>query len=292
MSIYSKGENIRPKKVQQILAATSLILISTCLISFTSCAKKVVKAPITLATTTSVNDSGLLAVLQPVFEKDTGITLKVIAQGTGQAVKTGENGDADVLFIHDLTSEEKFIADGYGDKRIELMYNYFVVVGPKNDPAAVKSMTEKNASNAFKLISDKQATFVSRGDDSGTNKKELNLWKALKITPTGTWYVSAGKGMGDVLKMASEKQGYTLTDKATFLSMKSDLDLEIVLDETPDLKNQYTIIAVNPLKITTVNKDGAQEFIKWMTSSKALKLIEDYGKTQYGEALFTVDYVK
>ncbi len=288
-TIYTRGEN-HPKKVQFIKVVTAVILSAGLLLSFASCTKKVAKAPLTLATTTSVNDSGLLATLQPEFEKDTGITLKVIAQGTGQAIKTGESGDADVLFIHDKTSEEKFVTDGYGVKRVELMYNYFVVVGPKNDPAGVKTLSDKNAVSAFKLIAEKQAAFVSRGDDSGTNKKEIKLWKTAMITPKGAWYISSGKGMGDVLIMSSEKQGYTLTDKATFLSMKDKLDLEIVLDATPDLKNQYTIIAVNPAKIAKVNKDGAQEFINWMTSKKALKLIEEYGKDKYGEALFTVDY--
>ncbi len=288
-TIYTRGKSRSPK-VQFIKVATAVILSTGLLLSFTSCTKKVAKSPLTLATTTSVNDSGLLAVLQPEFEKDTGITLKVIAQGTGQAIKTGESGDADVLFIHDKASEEKFVTDGYGVKRVELMYNYFVVVGPENDPAGVKTLLDKNAVSAFKQISEKQAAFVSRGDDSGTNKKEIELWKTATTTPKASWYISAGKGMGDVLIMTSEKQGYTLTDKATFLSMKDKLDLEIVLDATLDLKNQYTIIAVNPAKIAKANKDGAQEFINWMTSKKALRLIEVYGKDKYGEALFTVDY--
>lgn len=288
MSNLMKGAH-HPKKVRVLKATFALTLSLACMISFSSCQKKE-KAAIVLATTTSVNDSGLLDVLKPVFEADTGIKVNVVSQGTGQAVKTGENGDADVLLIHDKTSEEKFVSDGYGVKRIELMYNYFVVVGPKSDPAGVKALTEKTADKAFTAISAKQAVFVSRGDDSGTNKKEVKIWKAAGITPAGSWYVSAGKGMGDVLTMTSEKQGYTLTDKATFLSMKSKLDLEIVLESVPDLKNQYTVIAVNPDKLEGINAKGAQEFVDWMTSRKALDLIAKYGVEQYGESLFTVNY--
>jgi len=261
------------------------------LVSFTACGAS--KAPITLATTTSVQDSGLLDYLKPEFEKDTGITMKVVAQGTGQAIKTGENGDADVLFVHAKSSEEKFVSDGHGTERIELMYNYFVLVGPKDDPAGVKGMEEKNAGKALKQIMDKNAAFVSRGDDSGTHKKELTLWKSIEVEePKGDWYVSAGKGMGAVLSMASEMKGYTLTDKATYLSMKDKLDLDIVLEDAKDLLNQYTIIPVNPEKHKNINQKGADKFVKWMTSEKALKMIGEYGKDKYGESLFTVNYKK
>ena len=247
---------------------------------------------LTLATTTSVNDSGLLDYLRPIFEKDTGIKLKVVSQGTGQAIKTGENGDADVLLIHDKKSEEKFVADGFGVKRIELMYNYFVVVGPKDDPAGLtKAAGDKaNASQAFKKVMDSKAPFVSRGDDSGTHKKEVSLWNAENLKPAGDWYISAGKGMGDVLAMASEKKAYTLTDKATYLSMKNKLELQIVVDAVPDLHNQYTIIAVNPAKHPGINNKGAEKFIQWMASEKTLKLIDDYGKDKYDDSLFKTNY--
>ena len=260
-------------------------------VAMTGCGQAAPKA-VTLATTTSVNDSGLMDYLKPVFEKDTGISLKVIAQGTGQAIKTGENGDADVLFIHDKKSEEKFVADGNGLKRIEIAYNYFIIVGPKDDPAGVKGISEKNASSALKQIMDKGARFVSRGDDSGTNKKEINLWKAANVTPKGDWYVSAGKGMGEVLSMASEMKAYTLTDKATFLSMKDKLDLEILLEDSKDLLNQYTVIAVNPDKHEGVNKKSAEAFIKWITSDNALKMIDEFGRDKFGESLFKVNYKK
>lgn len=246
---------------------------------------------LTLATTTSVNDSGLMDYLRPVFEKDTGINLKIISQGTGQAVKTGQDGNADVLLIHDKASEEKFVADGYGLERIEFAYNYFVVVGPKGDPAGILK-NKYTAAQAFQKIAETQAPFISRGDDSGTNKKELTLWKSVNVKPAGSWYISAGKGMGDVLMMADEKKAYTLTDKATYLAMKGKLDLQIVVTASADLLNQYTIIEVNPAKFQGINKTGADAFVKWLTSDKGLKMIGEYGKDKYGEGLFTVNYKK
>lgn len=244
-----------------------------------------------LATTTSVNDSGLMDYLKPVFEKDTGLTLKIISQGTGQAIKTGQDGNADVLLIHDKASEEKFVAEGYGLERIELAYNYFVVVGPQNDPAGISGQ-KLSAAEAFKKIAESQSPFVSRGDDSGTHKKELRIWNDAGIEPSGDWYISAGKGMGDVLAMASEKKAYALTDKATYLSMKDKLELMIVVEEAPDLLNQYTVIAVNPDMHKGINKKGAEKFIKWITSDKALKMIDEFGKDKYGESLFKTNYKK
>lgn len=288
------------------------VVATTLLLSFTACSsaspkstatpqvstptpQATIAAPknknLTLATTTSVNDSGLMDYLRPVFEKDSGMTLKVVSQGTGQAVKTGQDGNADVLLIHDKASEEKFVSDGYGLKRIELAYNYFVIVGPKDDPAGI-SKDKMTAAQAFKKIADTQSTFISRGDDSGTNKKEITIWNANTIKPSGNWYVSAGKGMGDVLSMASEKKGYTLTDKATYLAMKDKLDLKIVVDASEDLKNQYTVIEVNPDKHQGINKEGADIFVNWITSDKALKMINEYGKDKYGEGLFIVNYKK
>lgn len=246
---------------------------------------------ITLATTTSVNDSGLLEYLNPILKEDTGINMDIVSQGTGQAIQTAVDGNADVLFVHAKASEEKFIADGFGLERIELMYNYFVIVGPKNDPAGIKGSTV-TASEALKKISEKGSKFVSRGDDSGTHKKELALWKTAAIEPKGDWYVSAGKGMGAVLTMADEMQAYTLTDKATFLSMKDDLDLELVLEQQPDLKNQYTLIEVNPAKHPSTNTEAVKAFIAWITSDKVLKLLDEYGVKEFGEALFKVNYTK
>lgn len=250
----------------------------------------VAQKTLTLSTTTSVRDSGLMDYLLPEFQKDSGITVKLIAQGTGAAIKTASDGNADVVLVHDRAAEDKFVSSGNGLKRIEVMYNYFVIVGPKNDPVGIKAAKMSDAAAAFAKIADAKATFVSRGDQSGTNSKELKLWSSAKIKPSGKWYVSAGKGMGDVLTMTSEMKGYTLSDKATFLSMESKLNLQIVLENASNLKNQYTIIAVNPAKHNNINTAGAQEFIKWMTSSKGLKMISEYGQSKYGTPLFTVDY--
>lgn len=249
-----------------------------------------VSKTLTISTTTSVRDSGLMDYLLPEFQKDTGITVKLIAQGTGAAIKTASDGNADVVLVHDRDAEDKFVSSGNGLKRIEVMYNYFVIVGPKNDPVGIKAAKMSDAAAAFAKIAGAKATFVSRGDQSGTNSKELKLWSSAKIKPSGKWYVSAGKGMGDVLTMTSEMKGYTLSDKATFLSMESKLNLQIVLESASNLKNQYTIIAVNPVKHNGINAAGAQEFIKWMTSSKGLKMISEYGQSKYGTPLFTVDY--
>ena len=246
---------------------------------------------ITLSTTTSLNDSGLLEYLNPLLLKETGVKMDIVSQGTGAAIQTAMDGNADVIFVHAKASEEKFVTDGYGVKRIEIMYNYFVIVGPKEDPAKIKS-SGLTASQALTKIYETEATFVSRGDDSGTHKKELALWKAATVTPSGDAYVSAGKGMGDVLTMTDEMQGYTLTDKATYLSMKDQLDLEILVEESADLLNQYTVIAVNPDKWSTTNTEAVDVFIDWLTSQKTLDRIAEFGKEEYGEALFFINYVE
>lgn len=288
----SKHANLHVS-VSVLLHKTGLfvIVLLILLLSFTACGTGTANKTLTLATTTSVNDSGLMEYLRPVFEKDTGMNLKVISQGTGQAVKTGQDGNADVLLIHDKASEEKFVADGYGLKRIEIANNFFIIAGPKDDSAGILKQ-KVTAAEAFKKIADSKAPFVSRGDDSGTHKKELSIWKGINVKPAGDWYVSAGKGMGTVLSMASEKKAYTLTDKATYLSMKDKLDLQVVVDGSKDLLNQYSVIQVNPDKHKGINKKGADKFVKWITSDKALKMIGEFGKDKYGESLFMVDYKK
>jgi len=183
------------------------------------------------------------------------------------------------------------VKDGFGVERIEFMYNFFVVVGPKDDPAKIKG-SGLTASEAFKKVMEAKAPFLSRGDKSGTHAKELALWKAAGIEPAGDWYVAAGKGMGALLTMTSEMKGYTLTDKATYLSMKDQLDLEIVLEESADLKNQYSVIAVNPEKHPDTNTEAVDVFIEWLTSEKTLDLIEEYGKEEYGEGLFLINFAK
>lgn len=245
-------------------------------------------AVIRLSTTTSVNDSGLLPYLLPVFEKETGYKVEVQSAGTGAAIQKAVDGNADVILVHAKASEEEFIEGGYGVERIPFMYNYFVIVGPKDDPAGVKDSAD--AATAFAKIKDSESKFISRGDESGTHKAELKIWGegSEPNAETDSWYISAGQGMGACLTMASEEQAYCLTDKATFLSMKDELNLDIVLEEGEDMKNTYSLIAVNPDKIDGLNTEGAQAFIDWMLGDEASELIAKYGEEEYGVALFTL----
>lgn len=238
-----------------------------------------------LATTTSTQDSGLLDYLLPIFKEDTGIDVKVVAVGTGEALKLGENGDADCLLVHAKEKEEEFIKNGYGVERHDVMYNDFIIVGPEEDPAKVKENAPNDVVEAFKAISENEADFVSRGDESGTHVKENGIWEAAEIEPTGDWYISAGKGMGAVLQMADEKKAYTLTDRATYLSMEDDLDLVIVTEKDERLYNQYGVIMLNTEK-HDIKEEESKEFIDWMLSEKGQKLIGEYGKEEYGQALF------
>lgn len=239
---------------------------------------------IRMSTTTSVNDSGLLPYLLPVFEEATGYTVEVQSAGTGAAIQKAVDGNADLILVHSKASEETFVNDGYGIERIPFMYNYFVVVGPAADPAGIKGSA--NAAEAFEKIEEAEAAFVSRGDESGTHKAELKIWGDDVPEADDEWYISAGQGMGACLTMASEKGAYCLTDKATFLSNKADLDLEIILAEGDDMKNTYSLIECNPEKIDGINTEGAKALIEWLTGDEASALIEKYGEDQYGEALF------
>ncbi|MCG4586408.1 substrate-binding domain-containing protein, partial [Anaerosalibacter bizertensis] len=238
-----------------------------------------------LATTTSTQDSGLLDYLLPIFKEDTGIDVKVVAVGTGEALKLGENGDADCLLVHAKEKEEEFIKNGYGVERHDVMYNDFIIVGPEEDPAKVKENAPNDVVEAFKAISENEVDFVSRGDESGTHVKENGIWEVAEIEPTGDWYISAGKGMGAVLQMADEKKAYTLTDRATYLSMEDDLDLVIVTEKDERLYNQYGVIMLNTEK-HDIKEEESKEFIDWMLSEKGQKLIGEYGKEEYGQALF------
>lgn len=242
---------------------------------------------IRLSTTTSVNDSGLLPVLEKVFEAKTGFDLDIIANGTGAAIKLGESGDADVLLVHAKASEEAFIDAGFGVERLPFMHNFFVIAGPSEDTAKVGDCAD--AATAFKAIADAQASFISRGDDSGTHKAELKIWEKAGVAPEGDWYVSAGKGMGSCLTMAGEMQAYILTDKATYLATQDQTGLAICLGESDDLKNTYSLIAVNPDKNPGVNVEGAQAWIDFMLSDEARAIISEFGIEQYGEALFFYD---
>ncbi|MBO4364835.1 MAG: substrate-binding domain-containing protein [Eggerthellaceae bacterium] len=238
-----------------------------------------------ISTTTSVNDSGLLPYLQPYFEEATGYQMEVTSAGTGAAIEKGRTGDADALLVHAKASEEEFIEEGYGVERVPFMYNYFVIVGPADDPAGVKDTT--SAAEAFEAIANSESVFVSRGDDSGTNKKELQIWEAAGIDPEGQdWYVNAGSGMGATLTQTAERQGYTLTDKGTYLSHEAKDSLVILLAESDDMKNTYSMIAISPDAWPDTNIDGANAFIDWMTGDQASELIANYGVEEYGEPLF------
>ena len=241
---------------------------------------------IILSTTTSTQDSGLLDFLIPIFEEDTGYVVKTIAVGTGKALQMGRDGEADVLLVHAKADELQFVEEGHGTERHDVMYNDFVLVGPKNDPLNLKTESPNNISDGLKAIQSNEATFVSRGDDSGTHKKELSIWKAASIEPEGEWYLSAGSGMADVLKITDERQAYTITDRATYLSMRNDLDLDIIIEGDENLFNQYGVIPVNPDKGETINHEGALAFMNWLLSEKAQNLIEEFGVDEYGQPLF------
>ncbi len=243
---------------------------------------------IRMSTTTSVNDSGLLPYLLPVFEKATGYTVEVQSAGTGAAIQKAKDGNADLILVHAKASEEAFIEEGYGVERLPFMYNYFVIVGPADDPAGIKE--SESAAAAFGKIADAKANFISRGDESGTHKAELKIWgENVPDAEKEAWYINAGQGMSACLTMASEKGAYCLTDKATFLSNKDSLNLEIILAESEDMENVYSLIQCNPEKLDGVNTEGAKALIEWMMGTEASALIAEYGKEQYGQALFYLE---
>ncbi|MGH7382425.1 MAG: substrate-binding domain-containing protein [Candidatus Methylomirabilales bacterium] len=243
-----------------------------------------------LATTTSTRDSGLLDALLPVFEKKTGYVVKTVAVGTGQTLAMGKRGDADIVMTHAPEAEKPLVDEGWLTHRVQFMHNDYVLVGPAADPARIARL--KGAAAALRQIAEVKATFVSRGDDSGTHKQESALWKATGLSPTGTWYVEAGQGMGATLRIASEKQGYTLTDRATYLSLQKTLASKILLEGDSLLLNKYSVMLVNPAKHSKVNADGARALHKWLLTDEARTLIQDYGKDRFGQPLFFLDPVK
>ena len=240
-----------------------------------------------MATTTSTADTGLLDYLKPIFLEDTGIDLQWTAVGTGEALAMGQNGDADIVLVHAKASEEEFVASGAGVERFPVMYNDFVVVGPEEE-----GKYGDDIAACFGAIQEGKLTFVSRGDDSGTDKKEKKIWAALEIDPTeNPNYLESGQGMGATITMADEKEAYTLTDRGTWLKLKNDADLNIelniVCEGAKDLLNQYGVIAVNPEMFEGLNNEAANVFIEWICSDKVQKLIGQYGVEEYGQALFT-----
>jgi tungstate transport system substrate-binding protein len=257
-----------------------------------------------LATTTSTDDSGLLAEILPDFETRYGADVEVIAVGTGQAITLGENGDADLILVHARSREDAFVEAGYGVNRQDVMYNDFVIVGPAADPTGVKGMTDVGA--ALAQIAETGSTFISRGDDSGTHTKEQSLWQASGVPlvdaaslsdatktfmkPEGEWYLSVGQGMGATLTVANEQQAYTLSDRATYLARKLEgLDLEILVEGDSRLFNPYGVIAVNPELHPDVNFDGANAFIEWLTSVETQQMISQFGVDEFGQPLFVPD---
>ena len=232
---------------------------------------------ITVASTTSTENSGLFDAILPRFQQESGIAVRAISLGTGQAIKAAERGDADVLFVHHKPSEEQFVAAGFGVKRYDVMYNDFVIVGPRADPAGIKGMTD--ASAALARIATQQAVFVSRGDDSGTHKLEMSLWQAAVIDPSGahnSWYREVGAGMGATLNTARAMDGYTLTDRATWLSFKNTGELALLVEGDTRLFNQYGVILVNPAKHGHVKATDGQAFIDWLLSDHGQHAIAEF----------------
>ncbi len=273
--LSAKEEEVKSMKGFLLALAALLVL----------CSAAAAEERLKMSTTTSTQDSGLLNVLLPPFEKKNNVKVDVIAVGTGQSLKLGEAGDVDVVFVHARKLEDKFVADGFGVNRKDVMYNDFVIIGPKGDPAGIAGA--KSAADALKMISGKGATFVSRGDKSGTHTKEKELWQAAGVEPKGTWYVEAGQGMGPVITMATERQGYTLADRGTFNAFKGQkTDLVVLFQGEKGLFNPYGIIAVNPKKHPHVKHDLAMKFIDYVTGPEGQKIIADY--KAHGEPVFFI----
>ena len=243
---------------------------------------------IILATTTSTQDSGLLDKLIPIFEKETGYFVKTIAVGSGQAMKMGEKGEADVMLVHSPDAEKKFVEQGYGIKRRLVMHNDFIIVGPGADPAKIKGV--KSSADALKKIASANALFLSRGDNSGTHAKEKTLWKKAGINPDGQkWFQETGLGMGQTLNVAAEKKGYTLTDRGTYLAIQKNLGMEILTEGDAALLNIYHVIEVNSAKWPKANAEGAKAFSDFMVSKSTQNIIKTFGVDQYGSPLFFPD---
>lgn len=250
----------------------------------------------TLATTTSVQDSGLLDVLLPPFEKEHNCTVKVVAVGSGQALELGKSGDADALFVHSPAAEKTFMDEGHGESRDQVMHNYFILVGPAGDPLGLAG---KDLASAMTAIAEAgkngQAIFFSRGDKSGTDTKEKSLWKTFGLENAGDWYKEVGSGMGDTLRMTAEQQGYTLSDKATFLSLygpgtAGDGKLVIVVEDAKELLNTYSIIVVDPVSHPNINLEMAHAFRDYVLSEEAYQIIDTYGVDKFGQKLFWPDF--
>lgn len=264
----------------------SFLIVSLLLLSLTinhAFAEEEKQNILRMATTTSTDNSGLLKHLLPIFEKESGYKVHVIAVGTGKALRMGRDGDVDVVLVHAPAAEQKFVDGGYGEKRFKVMYNDFVIVGPKNDPAKINSA--KSIAEAMSSISQTQSLFISRGDDSGTHKKERKLWQTAAVKPEGKWYREAGQGMGKVIQIAGELDAYTMTDRGTWLAYQDRSPLAVKFQGDENLFNPYGIIAVNPKRYPDSNYSGAMALIKWITSKAGQKMIHDFAIN--GTQLFT-----
>ena len=280
---------------KSVVNLLGMVIIFSLLLA--ACAAKPTEAPaapaapenpdVILSTTTSTRDSGLLDYLLPTFQEQTGYNIKMVAVGTGEALKMGEEGNADVLLVHAPASELELMEGGYGKDRFLIMHNDFIIVGPADDPAGIKD--SENTAAAFAAIASSQSPFTTRGDDSGTHKMELSLWASAEITPEGDWYLNTGQGMGDTLRIASEKYAYTLTDRATYLALKDTLDLDILFEGDKVLLNIYHVITVNPDKWPNMNYDGAKAFADWLVSKEGQDLIANFGVDKFGQPLFFPD---
>jgi tungstate transport system substrate-binding protein len=273
------------KIAQKILL--SGVVMSLLFITGVICVQAQTKT-IILATTTSTQDSGLLDVLLPIFEKETGYFVKTIAVGSGQAMAMGQKGEADVLLVHSPEAEKKFMAEDYGINRRLVMHNDFIVVGPAGDPAKIKTI--KSSVESFKKIASAKALFLSRGDNSGTHAKEKAIWKTAGINPEeGKWYQQTGLGMGQTLSVAAEKKGYTLADRGTYLALKKNLGLDILVEADAILLNIYHVIEVNPTKWPKVNSAGAKAFADFMVAKETQGIIKIFGVDKFGSPLFFPD---
>jgi len=274
-------------KIHQIVIVLLSILVAACSITPSDDIVGALQTEIILATTTSTYDSGLLDVLIPVFEAKTGYRVKIIAVGTGKALAMGREGNADLLLVHAPPDEEIFMAEGYGSLRLLVMHNDFVFVGPENDPAEIQHLIEPD--EIMTRIAEKQGIFVSRGDDSGTHKKEMIFWDQAGITPNGDWYLETGQGMGATLMVASEKGAYTLTDRSTYLFLGENLSLDILAEGSPPLMNIYHVMLVNPERWPDVNVDGAQALAEFLVSEQGQEIIAAHGVEELGQPLFFPD---
>lgn len=259
-----------------------------CSVTYLQAAPEVATPILKMATTTSTDNSGLLSELLPRFEAESGYSVQVIAVGTGKALKMGEDGDVDVVLVHAPSAEQVFVEQGFGIERHAVMYNDFVVLGPKEDPAGVQQAADLG--QVMQKLAKTEALFVSRGDDSGTHKKERKLWDATQLQPQGSWYREAGQGMGKVIQMAGELAAYTLADRGTWLAMAAKSPLQIVFEGDASLHNPYGVIAVSPKRYPDINHAGAQALISWLTSTQGQQAIADFRVN--GEPLFTPSAAK